>query len=207
MNELLTSINMDPDQKNPDEMITQLFFQAYNTYNSYLYQISFGITRNKQVSEDITQEVFLNLWSHKEQLGVIKNVKAFVGTSARNLSIDYLRRQALAQNVIREYTSAQNNYLDLNEYFDRKETERLLQMAIQTLTPHRRTVFVLGWIEGLSREQISTRLGISLNTVKSLMQKARHDIRTYFTTHTNLKRKNILKTINTLWHKETSRVA
>jgi RNA polymerase sigma-70 factor (family 1) len=208
MNKLPTTENISPDEKTPEKSCVHLFFHTYNTYKTYLYQLSFSITKNKQVSEDISQEVFLNLWSHKEQLTTIKNLKAFIGTAARNLSIDYLRRQTLANHVIMEYISTQHNYLDLNEYFDRKETERLLQLAIQSLTPHRRAVFILGWMEGLTRDQISARLGITPNTVKSLMQKARHDIRIYFTHHTGLKKTILLRNLKHLWSKEkTAQVA
>ena len=119
MNELLSPLNTIPEKEHPEKTGEHLFFLVYNTHRTFCYQISFHITRNKQASEDIIQEVFINLWCHKEQLSTIKNLKAFVGTAARNLSIDYIRRQALAHHVINEYAAAQNNYLDLNEYLDR----------------------------------------------------------------------------------------
>jgi RNA polymerase sigma-70 factor (ECF subfamily) len=148
------------------------------------------------------------MWSQKEQISTVKNVKAFLAVSAHNASIDYLRKQKNGYQFFQTYAKAHRCYFDPNEYFDQKETVRCLRLAIESLSPQRKIVFILGWVEGSTREQIAKRLGISPNTVKNLMQHARRDIQIFFKQHTGMKRLNALKIMKFVWQRQkVSKVA
>jgi RNA polymerase sigma-70 factor (ECF subfamily) len=67
-----------------------------------------------------------------------------------------------------------------------REIERLHKQAIDNLTPHKKTIYLLSREEELSYEQIAEKLGISKNTVRNQMSDALQSIRDYISNHPDL---------------------
>jgi RNA polymerase sigma-70 factor (ECF subfamily) len=180
----------------------QLFYRAHKRYSDYSYQIAFKITGDKHASEDITQDIFLKVWQHREKLLEVESVKAYLTVLIRNSTIDYMRKRQQNRSHISRYIQTKDVHFDLADQINQRETEQLLQLAIQELSPHRKAVFVLVWLEGRSRNEVAARFNVSPHTVKNLMQQARRDIQVFFTKHTGMKRVSVLKIMKNVWCKD-----
>jgi len=119
--------------------------------------------------DDVVQETYIRLIRARES-GSIRSPRSLLFVTARNVAVDFFRRQNLAP------TEALANV----EYFSVVEEEsvsagshsheqklQFLEEAIQSLPERCRQVIMLKKIEGLSYEEISKKLGISHNTISA----------------------------------------
>ncbi|REJ16310.1 MAG: hypothetical protein C6W57_09385 [Caldibacillus debilis] len=77
------------NNENPMEVIEDL----YNTHYRYMLNFLLRLTPDRQLAEDIVQEVFSNLLTHPETMLKIRNIQSFLITSARNRLIDHYRKK------------------------------------------------------------------------------------------------------------------
>ncbi|NJN25871.1 MAG: sigma-70 family RNA polymerase sigma factor [Cyclobacteriaceae bacterium] len=68
------------------------FKEIYERNADLLYIYGKKITGNTSLIEDKIQDLFLELWSKKTNLGIVKNIKAYLFTAFRNKLIDALKR-------------------------------------------------------------------------------------------------------------------
>lgn len=159
--------------QNLEEFITseqQAFTQVYQEYRPLLFAQALRLLKIKQAAEDVCNDVFANLWQNRETLHHIQSIKAYLLTAVRNRGLNALKAMARSQSSLAEIRrhfadkslSAEEQFLD-KEYFSfiRQQTDRLPARA--------KEVFGLCREEGLSYEQVSSKLGISRNAVKGHM--------------------------------------
>lgn len=134
---------------------------------------SYRIVQDKDIAEDIIQDIFLKLWEKRETLTINTSLKAYLFQSAINQSINYNKKY---QNALsRELHFGLETGSDANtteETFEFKETSLRVNAALKALPEGCRTVFVLSRYEQLSYKEISNQLGISVKTVEAQMTKA-----------------------------------
>ncbi len=120
--------------------------------------------------DDVVQETYIRIIRARESIN-IRSPKSLLFVTARNVAIDIFRRrkafptEGLANMecipvVVEEESSATDSV-------SHEQKLQLLEEAIKSLPERCRTVIMLRKIEGLSYEQISTKLGISHNTISA----------------------------------------
>jgi RNA polymerase sigma factor (sigma-70 family) len=123
--------------------------------------------RNQSDVEDLRQEVYLRICeaANKELPEV---TKPFVFTTARNLLINLVKKEQVvpieAVSDLDEMRIATDALGPERTVIARDELRRL-QAAIEELSPRCRDVIFLGRVEGLTGQEIATRLGITQQTV------------------------------------------
>lgn len=160
------------------------FEEVFHRYRHSLFDYAMAVTKIQAEAEELVQNCFLKLWTSRHLLAGVENPVAYLHRMARNAAIDYLRRLSLN----REARSRAQGFLTgvedtTTESIDLNETQRILQQAIQQLTPHQRQVFLLSRYEGLNYEQIGERLGIAKNTVKNQLVTSLRHLREYLAQH------------------------
>ncbi|WP_405606246.1 RNA polymerase sigma factor [Polaribacter sp. Asnod1-A03] len=153
--------------------------QNYNkAYNEYWYQL-FGyannILRSSQDAEDVTQEVFLDLWNRLDDLS-IKHYKAYLFKAVKFQCAKRLRSKPFTE-VILEKIEAVLTADITDETEDVEENKALLLKKIDILAddllPERcLRIFKLRFKESLSYKEIAAVLNISTSTVDNQISKA-----------------------------------
>jgi RNA polymerase sigma-70 factor (ECF subfamily) len=128
-----------------------------------------GRTRNADAASDMVQDAFVRLASRSGQ-GGLSNPAAYLQRIARNMLIDRKRRTAPVELPIEEQDLAVPPRQE--EGLAARDLLRLYEEAVAGLSDKTRTVFLLQRVEGLTYEQIRTRLGISIATVEYHMMRA-----------------------------------
>src|SRR5215468_1008946 len=120
---------------------------------------------DRQRAEDLVQETLLRAWRHPDVLDPERgSVRAWLFTTARNLSIDaWRRRNSRAPEVITD-TLPETTSVD---EADRAVEAWLIAEALDRLTPAHRQVLVECFYRGRSVADAAARLGIPPGTVKS----------------------------------------
>lgn len=130
--------------------------------------------RCKETAADLTQDTFIRL---SEQMGhtPIKNFRAYLFSSARNLFIDHTRRQEHRQAEsldLQEPATVEQQSPTLEQVAIANQQLSTLNEVIQNMPPICREVFLLVRVEGLTYVEIGERLGISPKTAYSRMVRA-----------------------------------
>jgi RNA polymerase sigma-70 factor (family 1) len=139
-----------------------IFFEAiYSRYASKLYAAAYNILRNKEVCEDLIQELFIDLWTKRNQL-LISKLNAYLYTSVRNKSLMVLRSGRIM--LVDDYAT--------DDLVIQNEIKESLEREVSALPPKCREIFVLSRKEQLSHKEIGSLLNISVKTVENQINTA-----------------------------------
>ena len=143
----------------------KVFREIYNRYWAKLYLYAFNILKDKDICEDIIQQIFTDIWVRREKL-TIKNLQAFLYGAVRRQIAYHLR--GIKITVEHEEYFA-NVLLDkkIEEKLEFDEFSNKIQELIQELPEQRRKIFLMSRFENLSNQEIADKLDISLQTVKN----------------------------------------
>jgi len=144
----------------------------FDEYYKYVYTISFRYLQHHQDAQDVVSVVFRRIFDNIMKIQDTANhgLKRWIQTIAINESLRFLKH---IQPI--NYTADQN-LLDSSIEQEESITEldiKIVKQAVNELPTGYRTIFLLNVVEGLSHSEIAEHLGISRNTSKSQMLKAR----------------------------------
>jgi len=155
------------------------FSELYLMYYPKLVRFAKEFVVLEEDAENITQDVFTDLWERRDAIDHIENVNAYLFRLVRNRCLDYLKHkvfeQKYAENVQASFEIELNlklqslNRFDVSDISEGNETERLVRDAINSLPKRCRDIFLLSRMKGLKYREISEKLGISVNTVECQM--------------------------------------
>lgn len=144
--------------------------QLYDLYSSKMYGICFRYVRNAMEAEDVLVTAFTKIF---ERINQFKGEGSFEGWIRRimvNEALTHLRKSR-AMYVETELEAADREP-DYEQLSDHLIAEDLLNM-IDKLPPGYKIVFNMYAIDGYSHKEIADQLGISENTSKSQLSRAR----------------------------------
>ncbi len=121
------------------------------------------------LAEDIAQDVFIKLWSEREKLLGVQSVKNYLYVSVKNHCLNHLWHIKVEEKYISNFD--RDELFQFNNKVIEEETYRILKQAIDKLPEQRRNIMILT-LKGLKNQEIAERLGISVNTVKTLKYKS-----------------------------------
>jgi RNA polymerase sigma-70 factor, ECF subfamily len=172
-------------QYNDEELMMEIksdnmfaFDLLYKKYSKRLYKFAFSILKSAEESENIVQDVFLNLWINRDKIEKNSSIKYYVFTIAYNSAISIIRRKARESKFI-DYlkTLPQFDQGSANLEIEYNELTNKLDQIVRNLPSRQKEVYLLHKVEGLKYKEISERLNISVNTVENHMSSALKTIR------------------------------
>jgi RNA polymerase sigma-70 factor (ECF subfamily) len=178
--------DMEESFLNSDEKLMQeikadnmfAFDVLYKKYSKRLYKFAYSILKSSEESENIVQDVFLNLWEHRNNVEKNSSIKYYVFTIAYNSAISILRKKASESQFIEYLKSLQDlNQEPVNIEIEYNELTDKLNNIINHLPERQKEVYLLHKSEGLKYQEIADRLNISVNTVENHMSRALKAIR------------------------------
>nr|WP_294945176.1 RNA polymerase sigma-70 factor [uncultured Mucilaginibacter sp.] len=154
------------------------FEVLYKKYSPRLYYAAYNLFRDKDVCEDLVQELFIDLWTKRNNLN-ITSLEWYLKVAIKNRVLMYIRTQRAtldvsAIEVLAEKYSADSQLLQ-------HDISRVLDDNVAQLPEKCRQIFTLSRKEYLSNKEIATRLGISIKTVENQMTIALRYLRTGLT--------------------------
>ena len=146
----------------------QLYRDNYSFIRNYTYKLC-GISN---ISEEITQEVFLKLYENLQKLKN-KNIKGWLCKVAHNTVINYLKRNSkfTFEVDINLEDKSNNPEIKLEEDYNAK----IISKVLNKLPKKQAMSILLRDMEGYSYEEIGNIMGISYKAVKSLIYRGRQN--------------------------------
>ena len=142
---------------------THALAAIYDRHWSKLYLQAYNIVRDRQVSEDIVQEIIVQLWLKRSDIQ-IKCLNAYLYTAVRYQTFKAIRSCRVIETLKTEEISSIN---DADQMLIKKDMQKLLDEGISQLPVRCRQVFKLSRRDHLSTKEIAIRLGIAPKTVEN----------------------------------------
>jgi RNA polymerase sigma factor (sigma-70 family) len=175
------------------ELIEQLklkdekaFKTIVDTWQDMVYNTVLGIVQNAEDAEDVSQEVFIQVYESIQNFKGDSKFSTWIYRIAITKSLDLLRRKkrkkrfAFIQSLFGKNDELLN---DPPDFFhpgvaaENKENAAVLFKAIAELPENQQTAFVLSKIEGLSYQEVSEVMQMTEASVDSLLHRAKTNLR------------------------------
>ncbi|QQY82126.1 RNA polymerase sigma-70 factor [Tamlana sp. s12] len=164
-----------------DEYLIQLLHEGdeqalsliYKKYWEVMYVAAYNLVKNKEISEDIVQDVFVNLWNKRDKLLVKTSLKSYLYTSTIYKVYDFFRKnnKMIEVELVTNFNE-KIQALTPETQLMHKELIQHVESVIDELPEKCKEVFRLSREEGLSNKAIAAQLNISLRTVEGHISKA-----------------------------------
>jgi RNA polymerase sigma-70 factor (ECF subfamily) len=155
------------------------FERLYDATRSKLYGVLLRILGRPELAEDVMQETYLKVWKMADKFDPAQaSPITWMVAIARNRAIDIVRKRG--ETSIEEEPEAQNVASDSPAPLARREmTEELRRLlsCLGKLDPEKQRIVLLAYYSGWSREQLSTKLDIPVNTIKTWLRRSLLEIR------------------------------
>lgn len=153
-----------------------LVSQAYEENRDAIYRYLVALGTQPSVAQDLTQELFLKLYSTIGKGKQIQNVRAWMFTVASNLALNHLRAETYrpscnGDDVRRWLESQAHPGADPEKTLLERERAVALQEAISALSPQQRVCLHLR-AEGFRYREIAKILGVTVPTVAEFLRRA-----------------------------------
>lgn len=157
------------------QSVTPAFDEIYHRYWKRLYRAAFYRLGDAAICEELIQDVFTSLWSHR-RTAIIHHLPSYLFTAVKYKVINHIHREMVRKNhqTIAPHTDIDNTteavilQHDLNEALCRE---------VNKLPAKRQRIYKLSRESNLSIKQVAARLGISEKTVENQLSAALKTIR------------------------------
>jgi RNA polymerase sigma-70 factor, ECF subfamily len=140
------------------------FEQLYDSYSRLVYGVALRILTDPAAAEDVTQAVFLKLWSRPESFRG-GNLAGWLVRVTRNQALDVLRSRAVHPEVEISTDMPENDALEDTAF--KNMNCQIVRDALAQLPEAERMLIQLGFFGGLTHQELARRTGAPLGTVKT----------------------------------------
>ena len=144
------------------------FTTLFTIHHQKLGEYIFRLSGNYELTQEIVQDIFLKIWRRRADLATVEHFPAYLFVISKNHAFNCLKQ--LATERERRHTWLKDTK---EEDGAEEETDSLYQKyysimeeTIEKLPPRQKAVYLLSHREGLSYEEIASRLHLSFETVK-----------------------------------------
>ena len=158
----------------------EAFMTVTDLYQKRVFLLAYSFFRNRDDALDIVQETFLRFYQKVSMFRRGENFQNWLLQIARNLCIDYYRKNYGKNRELKIDTPVEEMNLSAQNGQNPEvasDLRTIFSASIKKLAERQRMIFVMKHYNQLKYKEIAEVLGISLGTVKSLHYKAVQNLR------------------------------
>jgi RNA polymerase sigma-70 factor (ECF subfamily) len=189
---ILNSITNHTQDLNETELINKLiareedaFRQLIDLYGDRVHNTVLSIIQSKEDAEDLTQEVFIEVYNSIGKFKGESQVYTWIYRIATTKCFDLLRKRKAKKRFafVTSIFSNAGEELEISDFnhpgiiTENNERAQILFAAINKLTDNQRVAFTLSQIENLSYKEIAEIMRLSVSSVESLIFRAKSTLR------------------------------
>jgi len=154
------------------------FEKIFRQFYTSLCMYAFSITSRKDISEEIVQDVFYNIWKDRTHIQIVRSLKNYLYGAVKNLSLRYLEHsQVEQQHQMNVLNSNSESELSPHEELEYKELENVIANILNNLPERRKQIFLMHRMKGKKQKEIAEIFAVSIKTVEAEMSKATQALR------------------------------
>jgi RNA polymerase sigma factor, sigma-70 family/RNA polymerase sigma-70 factor, Bacteroides expansion family 1 len=174
------------DEKNLDVLLKGFkagsrdsFNGIFKLYYSPLVKFCYRFINDKDVCEEIVQDMFFSIWIHHEDLVIKDSLKSYLFRAIRNRALNYNAQVKRRESLLKFFpTHSEEEAVEVplaNLQMD--DLKSSIYRVMLTMPDKRREIFNLSRFEGLKNKEIAEKLEISQKTVEAHISKALEQLR------------------------------
>jgi RNA polymerase sigma-70 factor, ECF subfamily len=149
--------------------------EVFDRYAGLVYSVAFRVLRDSGHAEDVTQEIFFQLWRNPDSFSSSRgSLGAWLLVIARNRAIDHLRQRRPGEAVEDVIIASATN---LHDEAERSIMMQRVQGIVGELPEEQQRSLQMAYFEGLSHSEIAEKTGQPLGTVKTRIRSALTSLR------------------------------
>ncbi|WP_163969888.1 RNA polymerase sigma factor SigX [Oceanobacillus halotolerans] len=167
-----------------------VFDEIYEKYHQDLYQFIFYMVKDRQITADLVQDVYMKVLQSYDSFKGDSSIKTWLFSIARHITIDYFRSQTRKRKRIKDFF----NWTEKGEFIPDKgplpeeiavQNEMIQQVYryLDHCTPDQKSVLILRFIQLFSIQETAEILGFSISKVKTTQHRGLKTLRTYLLQH------------------------
>jgi len=157
------------------------FNDFYLNNKSHVIKFLYSFVRNEAVCEELSQEIFLKIYTKRDAGCVFPYVRNHLFTVARSTALDYIRKEKIRDRRFQE--AAAEASLDdifsssLEDYYIEGEIISDLRETINSFPENERKVFIETQIECRGKKDVIKEYNISLYKINRIKEKVAYSIK------------------------------
>ena len=153
-------------------------YLMYKLYYKDVYRTVYYITRDKELSKDLTNEAYLKAYCKLETLDDINNFKQWICVIAANLAKNHIRKQSkiLSYYPMETLESTHTTEDIVIESIGKEDIKERVRTALKQLSPNAKEIIILRYYHNLTYEELEKTLLLKKGTVKSRLKRAKDNL-------------------------------
>src|ERR1700744_4689408 len=120
----------------------EAFTVLYQHYSPQLYLNIVRMVRDRQLAEEIVQELFTRIWQKRSSIGLAENFAGYMYRVGQHLVHDFFRKVKRDQQLMQRFRKfAEDEYLHVEEGLNYQRSLDLLGQALKELPPQQKKVY------------------------------------------------------------------
>jgi len=160
----------------------------FNRYYKPLCHFCAVYTKDYEAAEEIIADLFIKIWDGRSDSSIL-NIKNYLFTSARNLSINYNQKKKDPVDSIEDISFQNHIFEDTHTPFrilsGTESVSKILRL-IDKLPERQREILLMSRIDQVDKRKISEVLGISIRTVETTLYQSIKELRRMLKDSANL---------------------
>ena len=155
----------------------------YGRYSTPVYSLAMYMLRNEALAQEVTQEIFLNIWLKASSFNADRGEpRSWIMSVAHHKVVDLIRsrRRSTIMTDPADYETLDllpSGQISTEEQVGRNlERERIMK-AMEVLPKAQREVILLAYFEGYSQSAMAEKLSQPLGTIKTRVRLAMQKLR------------------------------
>ena len=156
------------------------FNSLFNRYYARLCVYSESFVGDRQLAEDLVQDVFVNIWMRRAELNFDETLVSYLYRATHNASIQHLRRQKVkdrySAQIHAKLTEAECIPIEWvaidTDPVEENEIQTLYRQGLEQLPAQTRDIFFCSREKGMKYSEIAELTGLSVKSVEYHISKA-----------------------------------
>lgn len=163
-----------------DDQAVKVLFDQYYTL---LSDVTFQLVHDKETSDDLIQELFINIWIKRHSINLHKPLSHYLIRAAMNRARNNRRDRSRSKEILTDnFKEYENSMFSIPADSDLQvnDIKALWKHANTLMSPRTRVIFMLSRKRSMSYKEIAAHLGVSVKTVEKNLTQALRILREVF---------------------------
>jgi RNA polymerase sigma-70 factor (ECF subfamily) len=157
------------------------FEELYNATKGKIFGAALLILKRRDLAEEVVQETYVRIWTKASTFQPsLGSPIAWMTTIARNLAINIVRRPQFEMHADDGVLlQVPTNALSILDEIEHSQDQNQALAALQNLDPMSRRLILAAYVHGESRDDLSKRFGVPVNTIKTWIRRGLIETRAF----------------------------
>lgn len=160
------------------DSVEEFQYLMYKLYYKDVFRTVYYITKDKELSKELTNEAYLKAYNKLETLNDINKFKQWVCVISANLAKNHIRKNNKFVSSYPMETLEDDKITEdiVLESIEKEETKETVQKALNQLDPDSKEIITLRYYHDLNYEELAKSLCLKKGTIKSRLNRAKNKL-------------------------------